>query len=579
MDMRSTSSAPNSPAPMSRRQFLKTSTLRAGAVAAAATFPQIVTRAANVNDAAPNILFIICDQWRFPQHLTPDERALLDARLPNYAWLRDHSVRFISHYAAAAACTPARSTILTGLYTHQTGLLNTFVDKRTDQVNTLNPGFLTWGTALRELGYHTYWWGKWHESPATAGLPATLEQYGFAGGTFPPYIGSDGKPITVIGGPQNGQADQLAPIGFLNQGIELDGFIANQFAEWLAGYDPAKGPFATAVSLINPHDIKNYPTDTLHWEVTDRDRFIGQKPPNYEDLAALQKRKPSLQQAQYYTDQLPGGADNGWRNYLNYYYWLQTQVDLQLGNVLRTLRGRPNLAENTIVIFTGDHGDHGGSHGLHEKALTVYEESIHLPLLIHDPSRRWSRFEEIPRSQLTSTVDLFPLLLTLAKGGRSWLNDSRFIHLADDVDWAGILVDPVGSGRNYIVSTSDEFFGNKLDATSGPTDVPSHVIGVRTPAAKFASYNYWKVGSIELNDSERQELELYDYLTPEGRLELDNRAGTRPWLIRELQDFIRHEVLPRELRRPLPEAYQAVHETAVAAYIDGIQIPNSTDGG
>jgi arylsulfatase A-like enzyme len=578
MDMRSTSSAPNSPAPMSRRQFLKTSTLRAGAVAAAVTFPQIVTRAANVNDSAPNILFIICDQWRFPQHLTPDERALLDARLPNYAWLRDHSVRFISHYAAAAACTPARSTILTGLYTHQTGLLNTFVDKGPDQVNTLNPGFLTWGTALRELGYQTYWWGKWHESPATVGLSATLEQYGFAGGTFPPYIGSDGKPITVIGGPQNGQTDQLAPIGFLNQGIELDGFIANQFAEWLAGYDPAKGPFATAVSLINPHDIKNYPTDTLHWKITDRDRFIGQKPPNYEDLAALQKRKPSLQQAQYYTDQLPGGADNGWRNYLNYYYWLQTQVDLQLGNVLRTLRGRPNLSENTIVIFTGDHGDHGGSHGLHEKALTVYEESIHLPLLIHDPSRRWSRFEEIPRSQLTSTVDLFPLLLTLAKGGRSWLNDSRFIHLADDVDWAGILVDPAGSGRNYIVSTSDEFFGNKLDATSGPTDVPSHVIGVRTPAAKFASYNYWKVGSIELNDSERQELELYDYLTPEGRLELDNRAGTRPWLIRELQDFIRHEVLPRELRRPLPEAYQAVHEVAVAAYIDGIQIPNSTDG-
>jgi hypothetical protein len=77
--MTATSSAPNTPAPMSRRQFLKTGALRAGAVAAATVFPQIVTRAATVNRAAPNILFILCDQWRFPQHLTTDEKALLDS--------------------------------------------------------------------------------------------------------------------------------------------------------------------------------------------------------------------------------------------------------------------------------------------------------------------------------------------------------------------------------------------------------------------------------------------------------------------------------------------------------------------
>jgi arylsulfatase A-like enzyme len=579
--MTATSSAPNTP--VSRRQFLKTS---AGAVAVSTAFPHIATRAGTVNHATPNILFVICDQWRFPQHLTPDEKAVLDLRLPNYVWLRDHSIKFTGHYGAAAGCTPARSTILSGLYTHQTALFNTFADNgQKDQANTLNPGFLTWGTALRELGYQTYWWGKWHESPAsatglaTAGLPANLEQYGFSGGTFPPYLGLEGKPSAIIGGPQNGQPDRLSPIGFVNQGIELDGFIANQFAQWLAGYDPAMGPFATAVSLINPHDIEGYPINTLQNELTDRDRFIGQKPPNNEDLATLQKRKPSLQQAQYYTNQLEGGADKGWRDYLNYYYWLQTRVDLQIGNVLQTLHGRPDLAANTIIIFTADHGDHGGSHGLHGTALTVYEESVHLPLFVHDPTGRWSRFEEIPRPQLTSTVDLFPLLLTLAKGGRLWLNDSRFSYLAGDVDWAGILVDPAGAGRDYIVSTSDEFFGDEFDpaGTSARADAPFHVVGVRTPAAKFATYNYWKVGSIDLNDSAGQEIELYDYRTPEGRLELENSASTRPWLVRELQEFIRREVLPRELRRPLPNEYRAVHDAAVAAYIEGIQIPNSTD--
>jgi hypothetical protein len=60
-----------------------------------------------------------------------------------------------------------------------------------------------------------------------------------------------------------------------------------------------------------------------------RDHFIGSKPPNYEDLATLEKNKPSLQQAQYYTNSLAGGAETGWRNYQDYYYWLQAQVDIQ----------------------------------------------------------------------------------------------------------------------------------------------------------------------------------------------------------------------------------------------------------
>jgi arylsulfatase A-like enzyme len=56
-------------------------------------------------------------------------------------------------------------------------------------------------------------------------------------------------------------------------------------------------------------------------------------------------------------------------------------VDIQIGDVLNALRSRPEISENTIVIFTSDHGDHGGSHGLHEKALTVYEESIHTRII------------------------------------------------------------------------------------------------------------------------------------------------------------------------------------------------------
>ena len=88
------------------------------------------------------------------------------------------AVSFGHHYTASNDCTPARSTLLTGLYTHQTGCMIT-------GGSTLDPGFPTWGTMLREHGYHTHWFGKWHLThrdnrwtPLTGS--AALEEYGFA---------------------------------------------------------------------------------------------------------------------------------------------------------------------------------------------------------------------------------------------------------------------------------------------------------------------------------------------------------------------------------------------------------------
>ena len=209
----------------------------------------------------------------------------------------------------------------------------------------------------------------------------------------------------------------------------------------------------------------------------------------------------------------------------------------------------------------------------------MYEESIHLPLLVYDPTGRWTGAEGTPREQLTSTVDLSPLFLTLATGGRSWLRDPRFSFLSSQVDWESLLQNPTGQGREYIISTSDEFFGDEFDpaGTLAPTDAPFHVIGVRTRERKFATYNYWTVGSVALNYSARQENELYDYSTEGGRLELDNVASSQPALFAQLQQFIQNEILPNHLRRQLPDPYQAVHETAIQAYINGIQEPNSIE--
>ena len=137
----------------------------------------------------PNILIILVDQMRYPQWFSAARAGV--GLPPNLAALRRGAVSFGGHYTASNDCTPARSTLLTGLYTHQTGCLMT-------GASTLNAGFPTWGTMLREQGYKTYWYGKWHLTHGDHRWngrtgPPSLESYGFSGGTFPSPNGGPGQ--------------------------------------------------------------------------------------------------------------------------------------------------------------------------------------------------------------------------------------------------------------------------------------------------------------------------------------------------------------------------------------------------
>src|SRR5215471_19051900 len=161
---------------MKRRDFIKSVGLTGAALAGGASVvPPVLS--GQVSPAAPsfrkpkpkggpNILVILVDQMRTPQ--PPFDQTLFDQAAPNLASLRQQSVAFNYHYAAATACSPSRSTMLTGLYTHQTGMFLTNAAGLPGELPTpdLNPGFPTWGSILSsaQFGYNTFWWGKWHLS-------------------------------------------------------------------------------------------------------------------------------------------------------------------------------------------------------------------------------------------------------------------------------------------------------------------------------------------------------------------------------------------------------------------------------
>ncbi|MCW3069652.1 MAG: sulfatase [Solirubrobacterales bacterium] len=514
-----------------------------GPPASTSPAPRVPRAGHHRGSARPNILVILVDQLRFPQWTSP---GLTGTGLPpNIQRLRQGAVSFTRHYTASNDCSPSRAALLTGLYTHQTGCMIT-------GGSTLDPGFPTWGTMLREHGYHTRWYGKWHLThhdnrwtPASGEL--ALERYGFAGGTFP------------------------SPDGAPGQGWRRDPHVAAQFAEWYAK-DGGGEPWCTTVSFVNPHDIAWWYvwSDRIAFEA--RARHAQRRiPPNFETPEMLSRRgKPRLQQSLQATAAASFGpvpftgaeAAQRWLSFLDLYMKLQMEVDRHIGHVMRTLESRPDVAANTVVVFTSDHGEYGGSHGLRGKGAGVYDECIRVPLIVKDPRGVLTRAPQQDRTQMTSSVDVAPLLLTIATGSSRWRREPHYSHIAGRADLAGILADPAAPGRPYVLHATDEvvteFAIEQFDASA-----PLHVVGLRTPAAKYATYTNWPAeGIAPLTTGE--EAELYDYRTQSGRLELHSSAG-KSHLEAALRDTLRR-AFSEELRAPLPQRLRAAHGRGFADY-------------
>ena len=492
----------------------------------------------------PNILVIMVDQLRFPQWFGPTPGRGVGLP-PNLQRLRSGAVSFGHHYTASNDCTPARSTMLTGLYTHQTGCMIT-------GGSTLDPGFPTWGTMLREHGYRTWWYGKWHLThhdnkwTQAKGRPY-LEDYGFSGGTYP------------------------SPDGGPGQGFRVDPEIARQFENWFA-HEGGGEPWCTTVSFVNPHDIAWWYkwTDRVPAEAQ-APSLIGRLPPNFETPELLiERNKPLLQRTFQDTAAASFGpvpftgpeASAKWREFLDLYMKIQRDVDHHIGRVLRTLQSSPEVAENTVIVFTSDHGEYGSSHGLRGKGASAYEEGIRVPLLVKDPRGVLTRSPERVREQLTSSVDVAPLLLTIASGSDAWRRDSHYAHIAGRADLAGILADPAAPGRPYVLHATDEIV-TEYAIEPYAADAPLHVVALRTPAAKLATYSNWPAAGIEPL-ARGEERELYDYTTHSGRLELHNSAG-----VSALEEPLRAQLelaFREELRDPLPPRLTEAHARGFADY-------------
>jgi arylsulfatase A-like enzyme len=588
---------------MKRREFIKTAGGLAGAALAggASMSPSVLSRQVSAApkpnapkpNGRPNILVILVDQLRTPQ--PPFDQALMDQAAPNLACLRQQSVSFVSHYAAATACSPSRSCLLTGLYTHQNGMFLTNAAGLPGEQPTpdMNPGFPTWGSILGspDFGYNTFWWGKWHLSQDDQTSQDYITRYGFTGGLPCP-----------------------SPNGGPGQGLGVDPQTTTAFKNWFntaADFEP----WCTTVSLVNPHDVQWFPKYSMEapGELAPA-RIFHALPANFEKWpdALFNENKPTTQYAwTVLTDTTFGvvpfrgpGFQRLWFQLLDLYYLVTSNypgtdsfgfVDLQIKTIFDTVYGGcppdPDVASNTIVVFASDHGEYGGAHGLRGKAFAVYEESTRVPLYVYDPTGEFVPPDQqgTERTQLTSHVDLVPLLMTLASGNNDWRSKPQYAHLAGRADLAAMLSDPSAPGRSYILHTSDEDIPEEARKLGIPyrdaliTNIlpppplpqlppPNHVIGYRTANAKIGVYSNFAPGTIGI-ETEGQQSELYDY-TNYGIAEVTNNVpggpAPEPELFDSMYDALFNPTtgaVATELRQPMPPFLKQVQDQAIADYL------------
>ena len=622
---------------MKRRDFLKTTGAVTGGM-----LTGLGTMKAHTNDAVtgpqPNILFILVDELRYPTVFpegVSDPGQFLAKFMPNLYKLWQKGVKFENYHTAANACTPARGTLITGLYSQQNWLITTILSKPAPNPAivklqpALNPAFPTYGRLLRTAGYSTPYFGKWHvsiplQSSPFPRQPLGLDEYGFDYLTYPDPTGTNLQ--GAYGSDFNPASDEKSL---------SDADTASAAIEFLQQRTPNEKPWCLTVSLINPHDREFFPAGTEFQTVTDlfqskttnpetlqqmknytqnslvpwEDNALKSPssydyptvPPNWESSAQLEERgKPNTQLFIKEFQQLVWGGitDDSTQNTpaartvaaypdpdhklgdlklgvakMEYTYWQRgldsyTQimgvVDVQIGRVLDALNSLPNsIVENTVIVFTSDHGEYAGAHGLLQgKLATVYEEAWRIPLIVVDPSQRFTGDVDIIRTGLASSVDLLPLLVSLGnKGTRSWMQGYLAKIYSSRLDMISMLKSASAPGRPYVLYATDEIAPDFFNFNNCPT----HVLGIRTADCKLGVYADWFPATGTINRQTSQ-LEFYDYSTSNGQLELDNTAPSDPRVMRMYHHLLNH-IIPQELQALLPHSLLLEQEKSKLAHL------------
>ena len=339
----------------------------------------------------PNFLFILADDHAGYVWGADGNRR---AETPNLDRLASESVRFSQHYCNSPVCTPSRQSLLTGQLPHATGVTRLMTPLKDDKP--------TIARNLKQAGYLTAVYGKMHFQKA-----AFAGQHGF---DFPVTEDEIAKlwkqqvqpepvsPDTPTTGPWRPLKDpsriwlNADKLPFPRHARDMEGtFIAQQAQRFFNEHRSQSQPFALWVSFMEPHSPFRFPVE-LRNQYRPADFAVPRVGPNDRHQIPLIFRDLT---------------DKDKQGIIAAYYTSVQFLDSNIGAVLDGLR-KAGMDENTVVVYTADHGYMLGQHGRFEKHCG-YDPALRVPLTVRYPGVYSPRVI----SDMTEHVDLSPTILEM----------------------------------------------------------------------------------------------------------------------------------------------------------------------
>ena len=324
-----------------------------------------------VNQNQPNILFVFSDQQRWDTlgcYGSP-----VEGISPNLDAMAREGVRFENAFTCQPVCGPARSCLQTGVYGTETGCWRNDIALPLDAV--------TLPRLLRPVGYEVGYIGKWHLASTGPAINHRSKPVppAYRGGYVDYWLASDVLEFTSHGYDGHMFDADMSPVEFPEGRYRVD--CLTDFAiDYLRTRD-GQQPFFLFLSYIEPH----HQNDHKHFEGPKGSKERFKDAPVPEDL------KP-----------LDGDWHEEWPDYLG----CCASLDEGVGRIRAELR-QLGLSDNTLVVYTSDHGCHFRTRNSEYKR-SCHESSIHVPMLAYGPGFQGGRVID----GLVSLIDLPPTLLT-----------------------------------------------------------------------------------------------------------------------------------------------------------------------
>ena len=363
---------------------------------------------------SPNIVIIMTDHTNSAS-ITSESQCLT----PNLDALSKDGIQFDSCYTTNAICSPARASLMTSLYPSSHGVWDVLHAHPRSWLDAPSGRFIHFAEVLADHGYRNGYFGKWHVEQSNQ-----LDDFGWHEFNIQDALRIDKRKISETSFNSNDGPSLDSDIRVSNEVVlKNEGYPDHLLSATIEGMDnvshPAfdhglkfindhisgnntKIPFTCFISVLEPHDPYLASYDVM--ELYDCDQITLS--PSFED--DLESKPDILKRMNTVFGKLDQAQ---WKQIIASYYASITSIDKEVGRVIKFLKER-NIYDDTLIVFTSDHGDMLSAHGLLTKGVgTGYEEVYNIPLILKPPNV--NTVTSIQGVKV-STVDLAPTLLAYA---------------------------------------------------------------------------------------------------------------------------------------------------------------------